>query len=73
MEKIRETENFEVSDEELNEAAEKQLQNVPEADKESYKNMIKDELQFSKVTPFLIENNTFRTGETKSYSEAMGL
>ena len=73
MEKIRETENFEVSDEELNEKAEKQLQNVPEADKESYKSMIKDELQFAKVTPFLIENNTFKSGEKKSYSEAMGL
>ena len=72
MEKIREKEDFQISDEELNEACEKRLQNVPESEKDSYKEMIKEEMQFGKVLPFLLEKNTFKTGDKKSYSEYMG-
>ncbi len=73
LDAIREKENFSVTDEELNAEAEKQLANVPESEKESYKDMIKNEMQFSKVIPYLLENNTFKEGEKKSYSEYMGL
>ena len=67
-----EKEDFQISDEELNEACEKRLQNVPESEKDSYKEMIKEEMQFGKVLPFLLEKNTFKTGDKKSYSEYMG-
>ncbi len=73
MDKIRDTENFEVSEEELNAECEKSLKNVPETEKDSYKEMIKDEMQFAKVVPFLLEKNTFKEGEKKTYSEYMGL
>ncbi len=73
MDKIRDTENFEVSEEELNAECEKQLKNVPDTEKDSYKEMIKDEMQFAKVLPFLLEKNTFKAGEKKNYSEFMGL
>ena len=73
MDKIREKENFEISDEELNAECEKQLKNVPDSEKDSYKDMIKDEMQFAKVLPFLLEKNTFKDGEKKSYSEYLGL
>ena len=35
--------------------------------------MIKNEMQFSKVVPYLLENNKFKDGEKKNYSEYMGL
>ncbi len=73
MDKIRETENFEISEEELNAECEKQLKNVPDSEKDSYRDMIKDEMQFAKVLPFLLEKNTFKDGEKKSYGEYMGL
>ena len=73
MDRIREKENFEISDEELNAECEKQLKNVPDSEKDSYKDMIKDEMQFAKVLPFLLEKNTFKDGEKKSYSEYLGL
>lgn len=73
MDKIRDTENFEVSEEELNAECEKQLKNVPDTEKDSYRDMIKDEMQFAKVLPFLLEKNTFKDGEKKNYSEFMGL
>ncbi len=73
MDKIREKENFEISEDELNAECEKQLKNVNESEKDSYKDMIKDEMQFAKVAPFLLENNTFKDGEKKSYSEYFNL
>ncbi len=73
MDRIREKENFEISDDELNAECEKQLKNVPDSEKDSYKDMIKDEMQFAKVLPFLLEKNTFKDGEKKSYSEYLGL
>ena len=73
MDKIRDTENFEISDEELQKACDEELKNVPESERDSYKDMIKDELQFAKVLPFLLEKNTFKNGEKKSYASFMGL
>ena len=73
LDAIREKEDFAVSDEELNAECEKQLKNVPDSEKDSYKDMIKNEMQFSKVVPYLLENNKFKDGEKKNYSEYMGL
>lgn len=73
MDRIREKEDFEIPEEELNAECEKQLKNVPDSEKDSYKDMIKDEMQFAKVLPYLIENNTFKEGEKKSYGDYMGL
>ena len=36
-----------------------------------YKNMIKDDMQFAKVVPFLLENNTFKSEKNLSYKEYM--
>ena len=33
--------------------------------------MIKDDMQFAKVVPFLLENNTFKGGAKVSYKEFM--
>ncbi len=60
LEEIKKKENFEINQAELDKAYEEKLSNInDENTKEYYKNMIKDELQFSKVIPFLIENNNF--------------
>ena len=51
-------------------ACDEQLKNIPEENKEFYKEMIKDDMQFAKVVPFLLDNNTFKPGkEKKSYKE----
>ena len=69
LDAIRDKENFEISEEDLNAECEKQLKNVPESEKESYKEIIKDNMQFEKVIPFLLENNTFKSASKVSYKE----
>ena len=69
LDAIRDKENFEISEEDLNAECEKQLKNVPESEKESYKEIIKDNMQFEKVIPFLLENNTFKSESKVSYKE----
>ena len=60
LEEIKKKENFEIDQAELDKAYEEKLSNInDESTKEYYKNMIKDEMQFAKVIPFLIENNSF--------------
>ena len=67
---IKDKENFALDDEEYKKACDEQLKNIPEENKEFYKEMIKDDMQFAKVVPFLLENNTFKPGkEKKSYKE----
>ena len=69
LDKIMKKEDFPVDEEELNKRCEETLKNIPEADRESYKGMIKDEMQFAKVVPFLLEKNTFKEGKKLSYQE----
>ena len=69
LDAIRDKENFEINEEDLNAECEKQLKNVPESEKESYKEIIKDNMQFEKVIPFLLENNTFKSESKVSYKE----
>lgn len=72
IEKIKEKENFEVTDEELNEQVELQLKDIEdEKTKEYYKEMIKDDLQTRKASEFLLENNTFNDAKEISYTEFM--
>ncbi len=72
IEKIKEKENFEVTDEELNEQVELQLKDIQdEKTKEYYKEMIKDDLQTRKASEFLLENNTFNETKEISYTEFM--
>ena len=70
LDAIKDKENFALDDEEYKKACDEQLKNIPEENKEFYKEMIKDDMQFAKVVPFLLENNTFKPGkEKKSYKE----
>ena len=69
LDAIMKKEDFPVDEEELQKRCDESLQNVPEADRESYKGMIKDEMQFAKVLPFLLEKNSFTEGKKLSYSE----
>ncbi|NCB03203.1 MAG: trigger factor [Spirochaetia bacterium] len=72
IEKIKEKENFEVTEEELNEQVELQLKEIQdEKTKEYYKEMIKDDIQTKKASEFLLENNTFNESKEIGYSEFM--
>ena len=68
LDAIREKENFEISEDDLNAECEKQLKNVPDSEKDSYKEIIRDNMQFEKVVPFLLENNKFKEGKKVSYT-----
>lgn len=70
LEEIKKKENFEVNEEEYNKACEEQLKSVTDENtRKYYEEMIKDEMQFSMVVPFLLKENTFKTGKTLSYEE----
>lgn len=72
LEEIKKKEDFKVDEEEYKKTCDEQLKNITdEKTKEYYENMIKDDMQFKMVVPFLLENNTFKTKETKSYKEFM--
>ena len=70
LDAIKNKENFALDEEEFKKACDEQLKNVSDENKEFYKDMIKDDMQFAKVVPFLLENNKFKDGkEKKSYKE----
>ena len=72
IEKIKEKESFEVSEEEVNEQVELQLKDIQdEKTIEYYKEMIKDDIQTRKASEFLLENNTFNGTKEISYTEFM--
>ena len=72
LEEIKKKEDFPVDEEEFKKACDERLKNIQdESSLEYYKGMIKDEMQFAKVVPFLLENNNFITKEKKSYKEFM--
>lgn len=72
LDKIKETENFEIDQEEFAKRAETELQNVPDTEREFYENALKDEMKYAKVLPFLRSNNNFTKGETKGLSDYLG-
>ena len=70
LDAIKSKEDFALDEEEYKKACDEQLKNIPEENRDFYKEMIKDDMQFAKVVPFLLENNTFKAGkEKKSYKE----
>lgn len=70
LEQIKREENFELDEEEFKKACDEQLANIKDQENiEYYKNMIKDDMQFAKVVPFLLENNNFKSSENVSYKE----
>ncbi len=72
LEEIRKKEDIKVSDEELESEFDKQFKDIQDENvKNYYKELLKDELEFSKVVPFLIEKNTFKEGKTITYKELM--
>lgn len=72
LEEIKKKENFTVNEEEYNKACEEQLKSIEdESMKEYYKTLIKDDMEFAMVVPFLLEKNTFKTDKKVSYKEYM--
>ncbi len=72
IEKIKEKENFEVSEEELNKEVETQLKDITdESTKNYYTEIIKDDLKTRKASDFLLEKNTFNEKEEVNYDEIM--
>ena len=72
LEEIKKTEDFALDEEEFKKACDEQLKNIKdEGNMDYYKNMIKDDMQFAKVVPFLLENNTFKSEKNLSYKEYM--
>ncbi len=67
LDAIAKKENFPVDEAKVEEASAKNLENVPEAERDSYKDMIRDELRFQETVPFLLEKNTFKEGKKFSY------
>ncbi len=72
MEKIKEAEQFPLTEEEVNKVVEEQLSGVTDqAQIDYYKTMIEDDLRFQKIAPFLQENNTFEEGDEVAYETFM--
>jgi trigger factor len=69
-EKIKDAENFEVSEEEIKEALGDTSSYKPEQ-LDYLKEMITDELKLQKVNDFLLEKNTFKESKKLSYTELM--
>ena len=72
MEKIKETEQFPLDEEELNKVLAEQLKDVTdESQRDYYKTIIEDDMRFQKIAPFLQENNTFTEGDEVAYDVFM--
>lgn len=70
LDAIKRKEDFKVDEEKFNEVAAEQLKGLTdEATKKYYEEMLKDDMQFEMVVPFLLENNKFVAGKKISYEE----
>ena len=70
IEKIKEKENFEIANEELESELEKQLgENLNDQNREYYKSLIEDNLKFEKANEFLLSQNTFVEKEKTTFKE----
>ena len=60
LEAIQKKENFEVDEKALEEELNKNIkEDTDEATKDYYRNVLRDNMQYAKVLPFLLEKNTF--------------
>ena len=70
LEKIQKTEDFKPDAEEFKKSCDEQLKDIKdENQRKYYEEMIKDDLTFKMVIPFLNEKNTFKPGKTVSYED----
>ncbi len=70
IEKIKEKENFEIANEELESELEKQFgENLNDQNREYYKSIIEDSLKFEKANEFLLSQNTFVEKEKTTFKE----
>ncbi len=63
---IVDKENFEATDEEIEEFAGEEFKNLDEKTREVYKGYLAEEVKYQKVGSFLLENNTFKAVEKKA-------
>ena len=71
LDKISKKENFPVDEAEVTKRAEESLKNVPETERDGYLDIIRDDLRYEQVVPFLLEKNTFKEGKKYSYYDYM--
>ena len=70
LEAIQKKENFEVDEAALEEELKKNIkEDTDESTKEYYRNVLRDNMQYAKVFPFLIENNNLTVDKVLSKSE----
>ncbi len=70
LEAIREKEAFEATEEEISNMISSYINDdTSEETKEYYTELAKDEISFSKVMPYLLENNTFTVSKTLSLTD----
>jgi trigger factor len=73
QEKIKDAEDFQITDEDVNAelASMGDLSKITEEQQKYYKEVITDNLKFSKVNEFLVKNNKFTSSKKMSYDELM--
>lgn len=70
LEAIQKAEDFPVDEAALEEEFKKNIKDdADEATKEYYRNVLKDNMQYAQVMPFLLENNNFTVGKVLSRDE----
>lgn len=70
LDAIKRKEDFKVDEAKFAEVSEAQLKGIEdEATKKYYEEMLKDDMQFEMVVPFLLDNNKFVTGKKISYED----
>ena len=70
LEAIQKAENFPVDEAALEEEFSKNIKDdADEATKEYYRNVLRDNMQYAQVMPFLLANNTFTVGKVLSRDE----
>ena len=70
LEAIQKKENFEVDEAALEEELKKNIkEDTDESTKEYYRNVLRDNMQYAKVFPFLIDNNNLTVDKVLSKSE----
>lgn len=70
LEAIQKKENFEVDEKALEEELNKNIkEDTDEATKDYYRNVLRDNMQYAKVLPFLLEKNTFTVEKVLPRSE----
>ncbi len=72
MDKVTDAEKFEVDEDEVQKLYDEQTEGVSDVQQLAlYRTMIEDDMRFAKVSPFLLEHNTFKEGDEVSYAAFM--